>query len=99
MKRHNRREDPGAKELDDMPSFQLYVILACGIIIILVGIYLTVTAQSAHGISSPDRYGQGGGSKITIVGPFAIGLGVAMGIFPAYFLIKQRIAKKKLKNN
>ena len=99
MKQHNRAEQPGTNEQDKIPSFQLYVILACGIIIILVGIYLTVNGQTAHGISLPDKTGQGGGRQITIIGPFAIGLGVAMGIFPAYFLIKQGIAKKKLKNN
>lgn len=99
-KRHiSKAKEDSPDVSEQLGLFPLSVILVCGIIIIVVGIYLTITTKPAHGISLPDKTGQGGGRTITIIGPFAIGLGVAMGIFPAYFLIKRGIPKKKLKGN
>ena len=64
--------------------------LVCGIIIIAIGIYLTISNELAIGRSFSKR--SFGGMNV-ISGSWAIVIGVALAAFPAYILIRNRRKK------
>lgn len=74
---------------NDVRPFQLYVILVCGFIIIIAGLYLFLKNNYAHGISLPGPYGGEGGRKIILDGKSIIVIGIIFCIFPLYELINQ----------
>ena len=72
---------------EDIRPFPLYVTLCCGIIIILVGIYLLIYHIPVTGITAPRR---SLGSHYSITGAGVIFIGLALSIFPAYQLIRRK---------
>jgi hypothetical protein len=70
----------------------LYIILGCGVIILLIGIYLSINHVIAYGITNGSKYFKGG-EKIILNGLETIILGVAICAIPIYHLIKK--AKEK----
>ena len=93
-----KRKAKKRDEDSDYPNYKgvsMYMILGCGLIIILIGLYLTVFNQYASGTSLPGRSGQGGGNTQTIKGRDAIIIGIGFSIFTAYQLLKEKKNKKK----
>ena len=72
-------------------KFQIYGILVCGLIMILIGIYLTSINVELSGYSNRKQF--------HITGPATTCLGIAILIFPFYILIKQYKEKKKFDRN
>ncbi len=76
--------------------FQLKVILACGIIISLIGVYLIIEGEIMAGKAfSNGRLGPAAGTPIILNGPTLTIIGLIICIFPTYQLIKQ---KSRIKN-
>lgn len=84
------------KDHDDLQvrKFPLYIILTCGIVVTVVGLWLTTSNTLASGTTLPSRYGQGGGQHVVLNGPFTILIGILICIFPAFQLIKKTPMKK-----
>ncbi len=75
------------------PEFRtttLYIILACGIMILLMGIALIFLNKTANGMLEPGRH-VGRGGPVSLNGVTVIIIGLGLSAFPAYQLIKQRI--------
>lgn len=66
-----------------------YVNFICGILILLVGLYLTFADKISIGTTLPGRSGSGGGQSIILNGPVTLFLGVFFLILPVYSLIKK----------
>ena len=76
--------------------FQLWVILVCGIIVTLIGVYFIIEGEVLTGKAfSNGRMGPRAGSLIILSGPILTFIGLAKCIFPIYHLVKQ---SKKTKN-
>lgn len=75
-------------------NFPLYIILCCGIALILVGINLVFTNTIPHGTTIPTKY-QAGGKDIFVTGKTTIFIGAALCIFPVYQLVKKSLKSKK----
>ncbi|MEI9956821.1 MAG: hypothetical protein WDM90_11080 [Ferruginibacter sp.] len=84
---YKNENDEESKDADEIRSFPLYGMLACGIIIFIIGLYMFFSNFSTYGLAAP-RYG--GLRNVTITGKGAIMLGFAICVFPIYQLIKQR---------
>ncbi len=82
----------GDMEIRPVP---LYAILFCGIIILVVGLYLFFNDTIANGFSVRTRSGRINGTQFSINGTGAIILGLAVCILPIYQLIKQRKKNKQ----
>ncbi len=70
----------------------LYIMLICGIIIILIGLYLLLFGLNAQGQS---RFSNPRSGKVMINGWGTIFIGASISVFPIYNLIKQYFEKKK----
>jgi len=71
-------------DYEEIRAFPLYVILCSGIIIILIGIYLLISHQTAEGITTRGRYAPGNGKPASLSGGGAICIGVIFALFPAF---------------
>ena len=74
--------------------FPLYIILVCGLIVMFIGFYLTITKSKASGLTLPSRFGEGGGQTRIVIGPGSIIIGLGICVFPIYQLIKNKFVKK-----
>jgi len=79
-------------EYNEFRTTPLYIILFCGIIVVLIGSYLTVFEETAQGIVQPGRY-TGRGGPVALPGWAVILTGLALCSFPACQLIKRKIGK------
>jgi hypothetical protein len=70
--------------------FPLYVMLCCGVIVILIGVYLLFSNNSAQGVTIQGKLGTGGGRPISVSGSGTILIGVLISLFPAFQLIKRK---------
>jgi hypothetical protein len=86
---NTRKKEP--KYYPPIHSFPLYGLIVCGIILVLIGIYLKV-----KGIKF---LGETGGESFGINGPATICFGIAILVFPIYTLIAQYKEKKRFDNN
>ena len=70
----------------------LYIMLFCGLLLTMIGLYLTLTNTFAFGPS--DGYGQEAGGIAIVSGPYSIIVGLGFSVFPSYHLIKQYLKTK-----
>ena len=82
-----------SNQKEEFRKFPLYIILTCGLIIILLGFGLIVSKTFARGVSLPDRYGRGGGQNVVLNGSCTVIIGVLLCLFPLWQLIKKKISK------
>ena len=87
-----KKSQNSESEFRKMP---LYVILICGLFIILIGIYLTISGNLTTGISQPGKYGEGGGNRLTVNGPYLLIFGFLFTIFPVYQLLRMFFKRRK----
>ena len=76
---------------DDYPEFRkvpVLGILCCGLVIILLGLYLYFIHGQSVGFATRNRSANVSGPS-SITGPGAIFIGVLFLIFPVYVLVKQ----------
>ena len=68
----------------------LYISLFCGLIILLAGIYLTVTQKILYGETLPGAHtGTGGaGRPVSLPGIGVLCIGILLSAIPAYYIIK-----------
>lgn len=76
------------------PIFQLWIMLCCGIVIFLIGVYLKISNQVAFGSTSPGKFGEVMGNPNVIHPIFCILFGIVFSIFPIYALVKQKTSEK-----
>ena len=77
--------------------FQLKVILACGIIISLIGVYLLIEGEVMTGKAfSNGRVGPAAGTPIILNGETLTIIGLLICVFPTYQLIKQKSRTKNV---
>ena len=79
-------------EDDGYRDFNLYIILMCGIIIMMVGVYINHIAPGLSVISYPYKMQH---QQAVVSGPYVIALGTLICIFPVYQLMKKKF---KIKN-
>jgi hypothetical protein len=74
----------------------LYASLFCGLIILSVGIYLTVTQKILHGVTLPGAHtGTGGaGRPVSLPGIGVLCVGILLSAIPAYYIIIDSRKKK-----
>jgi len=85
--KNENAKDEQSKDAEHFQPFPLYVMLTCGIIIFIIGLYMFFSNTSTHGLVTP-RYG---GSKDVIInwkGAIMLGLGIC--VFPVYQFIRKR---------
>jgi hypothetical protein len=77
----------------------LYVALFCGLIVLLAGIYLTITQKFLHGLTLPGgRSGTGGAWKpVSLPGIGVLCIGILLSALPAYYIITN--SRKKNSEN
>ncbi len=80
-----------SKYYPPIPSFPLYGLIVCGIMLILIGVYLQ--------INNIEFIGETGGESYGVNGPTSIVFGIVVLIFPIYTLVKQNREKKKYDKN
>lgn len=85
-------ESAETKELQ-IRKFPLYIILLCGIIVSIIGLWLTISNTLAIGTTLPSRYGQGGGQHIILSGLSVTIIGILICVFPSIQLIRKAIKK------
>jgi hypothetical protein len=85
--------EPIDNEEGQFRKFPLYVILSCGVVVVIIGLWLTISNTLASGTTLPSKYGQGGGQQIILNGPFTIIIGILICIFPSFQLIRKAIKK------
>ncbi len=93
-KRKRNKQIAVEEDYTDFRPFPLYIILVCGLIVTLVGLYLIITNNAATGVTLPNRSGEGGGQTRIVSGPGAIVVGLGICVFPAYQLLKKKFVKK-----
>jgi hypothetical protein len=86
-------KDSAGKPVETYRSMPLYVILSCGIILIIVGIGLMVSHDAAVGKAWHSYRSVRRGESLIVTSPASIILGILMSIFPAYQLIKKALKK------
>src|SRR5690348_5146432 len=86
--------EPTETEELQIRKFPLYIILFCGIIVSIIGLWLTISNTLATGTTLPSRYGQGGGQHIILSGPSITIIGILLCVFPSIQLIRKRIKNR-----
>jgi hypothetical protein len=86
------KKTPEIESYKQYRNSTLYMILTCGIILTMIGVYLYVSNRVPHGTTLPTRH-VAGGKDIYITGITTMVLGVAISIFPIYQLIR-KLSKK-----
>ncbi len=96
------KKENDALEYGDIRSYKpkmyrmtLGVILSCGLIILLMGIYLLYTNQVGTGSTIPGKYGTEGGQLVSVNGASLIYLGSIFVIPSIWYLIKNRKKSSK----
>lgn len=97
MRRKKESQENEMKDVDEMRPFQLYVVLACGIIILLIGVYLCVTNGIIHGNTFANRFGQGGNGNVKITGTGILVVAFFVLVFPVSEIIRQFIKRRRTK--
>ena len=89
-KNHPAKKNIEQTETEELQirKFPLYVILFCGIIVSIIGLWLTISDTIATGTTLPSRYGQGGGQHIILSGPSITIIGILLCMFPSIQLIR-----------
>jgi uncharacterized membrane protein len=85
-------------EISNYRSFPLYGILACGIILFCIGLYLALTEQFAYGNLKSGAYWQEPEQKQFVSGWYILFFGIAISIFPVVRLIKESNKRRKQKS-
>ncbi len=67
----------------------MLVMLVCGIIVVLIGAYLTFSGQSAYGDMHGSKYQRGGPIDLSGIGVIVVGLLVCS--FPVYAFYKKDV--------
>jgi hypothetical protein len=100
-KKHHPKNEHADLESKDLGNKRItfsemvhYISFLTGSIILLMGIYLTITNQAATGTTLPGAGGLGGGTKVILSGISLICIGAFFLILPIYTLIK-RITKRR----
>lgn len=75
-------------------SLPLYFSLACGIIVLLVGLYLFIADKTSEGVLYGKFNGGAKGINVTLTWYGAIIIGILVCAAPAYFLIRKATRKK-----
>ncbi len=70
-----------------IPKFPIYGLIVCGVILILMGIYLQV--------NSIEILGKGGEDSFGVNGPTTLFFGIVLLIFPIYTLVQQNKERKQ----
>jgi len=91
--RSERNIRPTDKEELQIRKFPLYIILFSGIIVTIIGLWLTVSDTLASGTTLPSKFGQGGGQHIILNGTSVIIIGILICVFPSIQLILKAIKK------
>lgn len=87
---------PGRKKIRTTPLMR---ILLCGVVLLLLGIFLALRQEEAGGRTSLGRFGRSGFSRgsdpafVIINGGWAIGFGVAFILLSLYFLNRNKKRK------
>lgn len=71
-------------------GFPMLVVLACGIIVVLIGIYLTFSGGRIHGEAYPGKSG-GRNGPIDLSGIGVIVIGLLVCSFPVYAFYKKDV--------
>ena len=87
---NSRKNEESENASYEIRPFPLFVILICGIIIIIAGLYLFITNTYARSFAVHSRYGGGTIYPSSLDGTSITILGLLMCVFPVYQLIKQR---------
>ena len=85
----NRHMESIEEQIGNIRPAPLYAVLACSIILLLIGIVITIKGMVAAGYLPAGR-GMGAGKFGTITGWGVIFLSILLGSFPVYYLRKQR---------
>lgn len=87
MSNYNLEQQDGSESSDvgisHLRPTPLYGVFVCAIIIIIVAVILIIKNEVASGYLRTNKVG-------TITGPIAFILGILLGVFPLYYLVKMR---------
>lgn len=87
------------KDANSMREAPFFIILSCGLVILAIGIYMTVSNGIVHGNTFANRFGRGGNHSVTLTGPGIIFVGIIVLIVPVTVIISLFIEKVKKKHN
>ena len=72
-------------------GFPMLVMLACGLIVVLIGVYLTISGGRIHGNTYPGKSGAGRYGPIDLSGIGVIVIGLLVCSFPVYAFYKKDV--------
>lgn len=78
------------KEYTRYTSVQFYIILTCGIVLILVGLYLAITKNIAYDSGTSGMTKRKSWGPAVIEGKFVILFGMIICAYPLYYLYRKR---------
>ncbi len=87
-----RKRNDDLRDYPEFRTFPIVVLLICGIVIFLIGLYLLITNQISGGVVV-GKFGGSGAVPISGVGTIIIG--ILFSIFPTGMLIKNKQQKRK----
>lgn len=99
MKTSRKNKAAAAKDTGptiDRP-FPYIILLICSVLLILAGLYLTVSDGLATGFATINRSGTISSSQ-SLSGPWTMAIGIGLGVLPVWSLLKIRKARKQQQN-
>jgi|JI10StandDraft_1071094.scaffolds.fasta_scaffold62827_4 hypothetical protein len=100
MKANRKNEDAAAKDAGptiDRP-FPYIILLICSVLLILAGLYLTISDGLATGFTTINKSGTINSSQ-SLSGPWTMAIGIGLGVVPVWSLLKIRKARKQQQKN
>lgn len=100
MKKNHKKgaaaEDVAGTTIDR--PFPYIILLICSVLLILAGLYLTVSDGLATGFATRNKYGTINSSQ-SLSGPWTMVIGIGLGVLPVWSLLKIRKARKRQQKN